>query len=367
MRVCFLVPDLNRAGAQSHTVSLAGGLVGAGHEVAIATFMPADSLADQVAAAGIERLHVPRSGVSDFGFVRRLTQAVASWRPHALVGVLEWGHVYAEAVRRRLPYHASTVAIVHMSGQAVFRDRLRLRLAGPALRRSDLAVFLSSRQRELFEAGYGPVGLRVEIVPNGVVIPPARPPRGPGLTRPLIAMVARMRPEKRHDIALRALSTLRDMGVDFEAELAGGGSGTPAAQALAEELSLRDRVIFRGDIDTVGELYSRADIGLLTSDMEAMPMALLECAASGIPVVSTDVGGCADVVEHGVTGLLAPPGDFAAIADALTDLCTHSDRRHEMGAAARDRAEREFSVDSMVARYDRLLTDLGALRSGTAG
>lgn len=87
-------------------------------------------------------------------------------------------------------------------------------------------------------------------------------------------------------------------------------------------------------------------------------MALLEAMAAGLPVVATGVGGSPEVVVDGVTGLLVPPGDAAALADALTRLAQDPDLRHEMGAAGKQRVEAQFSLSSTVAALNNLYEEL---------
>jgi len=106
---------------------------------------------------------------------------------------------------------------------------------------------------------------------------------------------------------------------------------------------------FRSDVDA---LLAQADVFVLTSLSEGIPMAILEAMKTGLPVVATRVGGVPATVEDGVTGLLVESGDERALTRALASLIEHPQSAVAMGAAGHARVQREFSVDAMVAAYE---------------
>jgi glycosyltransferase involved in cell wall biosynthesis/ribosomal protein S18 acetylase RimI-like enzyme len=142
-------------------------------------------------------------------------------------------------------------------------------------------------------------------------------------------------------------------------------------------LTARDRAVgvaagvrFLGERDDVVRLYRGMDLYVLASHREGFPRSAMEAAAMGVPIVATDIRGCRQVVEHGVTGLLVPPRDPGALADAIAALAIDRSRRERMGAAARRKALREFDqqhcIDTTLATYDRLLTRAGIPHRGGA-
>jgi glycosyltransferase involved in cell wall biosynthesis len=143
--------------------------------------------------------------------------------------------------------------------------------------------------------------------------------------------------------------------------LVGDGVCRKELAARHAELRLADCVEFAGaqNHDQVLDWWQRADIAVLTSDNEGMPVSLMEAAACGVPAVATAVGGIPELVETSVTGLLAPPGNPAAFADALETLLKDSSRRAAMGVAARQRAVERFSltrqVDALLALWSEVL------------
>jgi glycosyltransferase involved in cell wall biosynthesis len=119
---------------------------------------------------------------------------------------------------------------------------------------------------------------------------------------------------------------------------------TPAQRAAAE----RAGVVFLGQRDDVERLYAALDVFVLPSHREGFPRAAMEAAATGLPIVATDVRGCRQVVVDGVTGLLVPVRDPERLAAAIAELGSDPERRHQMGVAAARRAREEFDENRVV-------------------
>jgi glycosyltransferase involved in cell wall biosynthesis len=135
--------------------------------------------------------------------------------------------------------------------------------------------------------------------------------------------------------------------------MVGEGSLEEAAARHAKLSGVSDRVHFLGVRQDVAELLSASELFALAAHWEGSPIAVIEAMAAGLPVVATAVGGVAELVEHGATGLLAPAGDIAALADALACLTRDPQRRAEFSRRARERASR-YSVQQMVQSYAAL-------------
>jgi len=104
----------------------------------------------------------------------------------------------------------------------------------------------------------------------------------------------------------------------------------------------------------IEEYLQAADIGLFTSDSESFCLGILEGMFFGCPSVSTRVGGIPEVIDHGATGLLVPPGDALALAEAVEGLIGNPAHRAELGAAAREVARNRFSAEVIVPQYEAL-------------
>ncbi len=165
-----------------------------------------------------------------------------------------------------------------------------------------------------------------------------------------IVCVARHVAVKNLGLLLDACALLRNRGVPFRCTMIGDGPLHDELKAKRAALKLDDVVEMPGaaDQDEVLRAWQQADIGVLTSENEGMPVCLMEAAACGVPVVATRVGGVPELVAHGVTGMLTAPGNVIAFADALEILLGNAAFRAHLGAAARARAVERFSVSQQV-------------------
>lgn len=136
--------------------------------------------------------------------------------------------------------------------------------------------------------------------------------------RNVVGLAAQFRPEKGHDVLLRAVQLLAQQGVDVELRLAGDGSTWTRMQELAAELGLEKQVLFLGHVHDIPGFLSELDLFVLPSRaFEGLPVCLLEAMSMRIPVVATEVAGTPEIVRDGVTGRLVPPGDVEALAQAM--------------------------------------------------
>jgi glycosyltransferase involved in cell wall biosynthesis len=138
----------------------------------------------------------------------------------------------------------------------------------------------------------------------------------------------------------------------------GDGPLRARLQARAAALGLAGRVVFTGVRADVARLLAMLDVVVVPSHTEGMSNALLEAMAMGRAVIATAVDGNLDVVRDGVTGLLVPPRDPAALAAALLRLVDAPDRGREMGRAARTHIEEAFTLQAMVTRHEELYRGL---------
>ena len=140
------------------------------------------------------------------------------------------------------------------------------------------------------------------------------------------------------------LAALAHVDADYCLSLAGDGPDAAEVAAAVQANGLSDRVELLGAQRTVTELLARSDVFVLSSRSEGFPVSILEAMAAGIPVVATDVGGVAEAVVDGETGILVPAADARALAAALERLLADVELRHRLGAAGRARALRLFDT-----------------------
>jgi glycosyltransferase involved in cell wall biosynthesis len=175
----------------------------------------------------------------------------------------------------------------------------------------------------------------------------------------LLLAVGRLAEQKGIDVLIRALPAIRQRHPGAVVLVLGEGPERAALEALADELGLRDAVFLPGRVGDVAALYGAAEVVVHPVRWEGFGLALLEAMLAARPVVASAVSAAPEIVEDGRTGLLVPPDDPAALAEAVGGLLDDPARAAAFGAAAAERARAEFSVARMADRtlevYDRAL------------
>ncbi len=232
---------------------------------------------------------------------------------------------------------------------------------GPAIRHalehSDAVTTVSAYLRRETEQLLA-IDRPIEVIHNFFTVRPFRRVRaevrrelGVG-NEALVVHASNLRPLKRIDLLLEAMARVRPAD-SFRLLILAGGDFSPYASEV-RRLGLADRVIVRQNVGEIEDYLQAADLGLFTSEIESFCLSLLETMSLGIPSVATAVGGIPEVMEAGVTGLLAPFGDANGLARAVESLVRDPGRRSELGDAARRRARALFSADVIVPRYEEL-------------
>jgi glycosyltransferase involved in cell wall biosynthesis len=176
----------------------------------------------------------------------------------------------------------------------------------------------------------------------------------------IATIVANLIPYKGHLDLLEALGQIRDrLASRFKVLCVGRDEGAQGElEARCRQLGLDDTVIFLGVRNDVADLLGASDIALLTSHQEGFSNSIIEAMAAGLPLVVTDVGGNAEAVVDGETGLVVPARQPAALGDAILELATDDELRGRFGRAGQERARRLFSLEGCVDRYERLYRGL---------
>jgi glycosyltransferase involved in cell wall biosynthesis len=201
---------------------------------------------------------------------------------------------------------------------------------------------------------------------------------------PKVGMVAHMYPTrmrafretgvKGHEVFLDAVPLILQAVPDARMfvvgdELAGDGGYRRALQDRAADLGVTGNVRFTGHRSDIAGVLAGLDVVVSPSIEESASYAMVEALLMEKAVVASDVGGLPDTVRHGETGLLVPPANPLALAEAVTELLADPSRRHELGRRGRDRCLRQFDIDATVAGvqavYRQALHDLPRARSGT--
>jgi glycosyltransferase involved in cell wall biosynthesis len=247
----------------------------------------------------------------------------------------------------------------------------------PLVRRLDALLALAEEHKRYLCESEGLPLEKIRVIYNGVDTALYRPPvageraairAGIGLPAGalVIMSVASLKELKRLDLLLSAAAPfLRRADADARLVFVGQGPERAALESLAERLGVADRVVFCGIRDDVNVLLRAADIVALSSRTEAFPNVILEAMATGLPVVSTDVGSVGEMVEPGRSALVVPPGDEAAFRGAVEGLASSEPMRREFGKRGREIVEERFRIETMCEAREALFEEL--LASGSAG
>lgn len=198
---------------------------------------------------------------------------------------------------------------------------------------------------------------RLRYVPNGVDLARFHPaPHGAwvsdsGADGPVIGTVATLRPEKNIPRLIEAFARL---GMPARLVIAGGGPDLPALQALAERTPVGGRIQFTGPVADPAPLYRSFDLFALSSDTEQMPLSVLEAMATGLPVVSTNVGDVLDMLPEASAAFVVER-DVGALAAAFAELLRSPEQARNLGRLNRAKAERDFAQETMFQAHAALL------------
>jgi glycosyltransferase involved in cell wall biosynthesis len=207
---------------------------------------------------------------------------------------------------------------------------------------------------------YTPRRKPVSVIPYGVELERFTPEPRATRARITVGATSRLSPEKGMPHLLRAVATLRDRGVEVELLLAGEGPSRTQIESMIINLALSDRVELLGDVshDEIPAFLQRLDVFALPSTWEGFGVSAVEASAMELPVVASDVHGIPDVVVHNRTGILVPPANSDAIADALETLVGDASLRRALGGRGRAFVEANYRWSDNAALMERLYDEL---------
>ncbi|HXG61673.1 MAG TPA: glycosyltransferase family 4 protein [Planctomycetota bacterium] len=357
-----------------HRKELIQSAIRAGYDVHVALPPGGDEKALQALGAEIHRVNLSRKGMEPFREAVSLARLAPFYRKikprlvhHLTLKPVLYGTLAAAAARVPAVLNAVTgLGYLFDRHGALFRTAREgvLRMLRPAFRRRNVFfLFQNEEDRSEFERRGLATPERTRVIPgSGVDIERFQPKHAPAEGMPIVVLPARLLRPKGVIEFVQAARKLHQTGVRARFLLAGRPDpGNPASISEAEIRDwMREGVVeWTGWVTDMPGLLARSHVVCLPSYREGLAMTILEAMAAGKPVVTTDVPGCRDAVTHGREGLLVPPRDPAALAEALRTLIRDPGLRERMGAAGRARAVREFSAERVceetLALYERIL------------
>jgi glycosyltransferase involved in cell wall biosynthesis len=361
-RILLVVGRLGAGGAELQLIALAVGLARQGHEVTVACLTEASVDLQHARDAGV-RFRMLGAGRRTRPLVLGPLIAMAR-RAHVVqcnsFDASLWGRIAAAVARRPV------VVTEHTPGREWDRASSgagRGRWIARHNRVLDPVTYTTiavARWQRGLLTSEGVAADKIVHVPNGVLVSELRAAAHSGVTRDdlglppqahVLVHVARFQPQKNQAATLQAVRSLRETVGDVRAVFAGDGPERPAVERLARELGVEDAVLFLGRRPDVPALLALADVMVLPSLAEAMPMTIIESMAVGTPVVATDVGDVGDVISQTGGGLCVAAGDQEAFTAACLRVLTDDTLRRSLAERALAASD-EYDSDLMARRYE---------------
>jgi glycosyltransferase involved in cell wall biosynthesis len=356
----------------SHRLPMARAALAAGFDVHVATHMTTH--ADAIGREGFTVHHIPfaRGSIAPgatWMAVRALRRVHRDVAPAIVHRVALQAIVIDALAAWRSP--AATVNAITGFGHSFIATTAKARalrglicavLRHAARRAGDVMLVQNPDDAKLLTS----IGIpreRIETIPGSGVdvvgFQPLPEPADPG-----IGFAGRLIADKGIGTLIAAYRLLRARGTDLTLVIAGAPDPKNPGSVSEDELAAwrsEPGIVLLGQISDIAALWTRVQIAVLPSRGEGLPLSLLEAAACARPLIASDVPGCREIAIPGDTGILVPPDDAEALADAISDLLNSRERRVRMGRAARRYVELRFSADAIgratAALYRRILGD----------
>lgn len=372
-KVLYVAVGLGIGGTEGQIRDLVTNLDGSRFDCLVCALKGDGQIAKELAARGIKIQLLNGKGIWDIRLAWRLVRLTRQFRPDIIHAFLPPANVVAGCVGTlcRVPHLVLSCRDMGIGRRWYVRyvERLVSRWASAVTCCSD-AVRDSVRSR------FGGVPDKYVTIYNGVNVGRFElPARGgsiqaTGENKTIIGAVCRLEePTKGLAVLIEAMAVLKKASNDRSCCLwiVGDGPAKSALQNQCRRLGLLDDVVFAGEHSDVRQLLRTFTMLVQPSFTEGFGIAIAEAMAAGLPVVASAVGGIPEVVVHGQTGWLVPPGDPTALAQAIAQCAAHPQQSRELGRRGRERVKQCFTIQSAVRRhedlYERLMTTHGRIIS----
>jgi glycosyltransferase involved in cell wall biosynthesis len=371
-RVLFVNDSLHMGGIETMIRDFAIGISPQRFESCVAVFRGGGGLFDELSGKGTPVADLRKRDGLDPGLVWRLRRHIVAQRIDVVHSHNFAAWLYTVLATRGLP-RVRLVHSEHSRVEPMWRRRATERwLAG----RTHAVIGVSADVTRSLVADVGVDAKRAGLIANGIDLSRFRPDAaqrvafraGHGIPADalLFGIVARLVPVKDHASLVTAFGRVHAKESRARMVFAGDGPCRPELERQVVAAGLAAAVTFLGEVRQPQDVLRALDVYVLSSTSEGMNLTLLEAMATALPIVATAVGGNAEVVLDGRTGLLVPPSNPAALAEAMLRLAQDERCRADFGAQSRQRAEESYSQAATLRAYERLY--LGGLPSqcGTA-
>jgi len=367
VRVMLLTVGLGVGGTERQILELAAHFEKSRFDILVCALKGNGLVAEQIRARGLRVVTLEGKGIFDIRMAWRLSKLLMEFRPHILHAFLSPANLAACLVGGvlRVP-----VRLVSYRDVEVWKRWYHVAFDRVLVRWAHMVTCCSEAVRQFVLSRFSADPDKCVTIHNG--IPTGQFRLAEGIPReyfglnPLsmaIGTICRLEePKKGLGVLLQALAILlkHHRHVPWQLLIVGDGPSRNSLSAQCAQLGIEDHVVFAGERQDVPQILSNLDIFVLPSRYEGFGIAIIEAMAAGLPVIASAVGGIPEVVVHGQTGWLVPPGDPAALAQAIAQCAASPEQRSECGRRGYERVKRSFTIESAARRheelYERLLT-----------
>ena len=350
MKIMQVIPYFCFGGAETMCENLTYALTKMGHAVTVVSLYNEQTpIARRMEANGIRILYLDKKLGLDLSMVPKLIRIMKREKPdviHTHLDVIKYAVLAAKLSGIRRCVHT-----VHNVAHEEAEGRLQKIINTVYFRLGwSVPVALSPEVRRTIVAFYGLKEEGIPMIFNGVDLGNCCPKEHYSLAKPARLMhIGRFNEQKNHKGLLEAFAKIIKVYPDCCLQLIGDGNLQSETEAYAKTLGIGEKVAFLGNQTNVYPFLQEADIFLMPSKFEGMPMTIIEAMGTGLPIVASAVGGVPDMLEDGRSGMLVPC-DPEAVAHAVLKLLQQDDLRKTVGIHARAESEK-FGAEHMARCY----------------
>lgn len=350
MKTLQVIPYFGLGGAEIMCENLTEALIEASNAVVVVSLYSTKTpITERLEKNGIKIIYLDKHAGLDFSIARKLGKVIKEEKPaviHTHLASLKYAYSAVKKLKIKIPI----VHTVHSIAQkeAPLRDRIFNRFwykSGKVV-----PVALSKEIQKTVLQVYGLAEQDVPIVFNGLNLAKCIKKQSYSADEKIkILHIGRFTAEKNHTCIIEAMKLLSDSGVNASLKLIGEGPLKCEMQQKVSEYGLETCIEFMGSQSNVYPFLSDADIFILPSIYEGIPLSLVEAIGTGLPIVASDVGGIPDMIENEVNGLIITP-NAESLANAIKRLAENEELREQLGKNALSQSER-FSAKNMAKKY----------------
>ena len=349
-KVLLCIPTLGTGGGEKFVMDLANGLNKEKYRVRVLVLHPSSgSVFERFAKEnGIDVVHLDKRLGFDWTMLFKVRKVVREFSPHVIHSNLEAIHylLLSYSAKQCKLHTVHNMADKEAYGLGRYLRTMAFHLLGVT------PVGISHIVRKSITDVYRIPEKNIPVVYNGMVCKRYDLPKIPADTIRLIT-VASMHKIKNHAFLIDCFGELCKEYQNLHLTLVGDGVLRPEIEEQIRALGLDDKVTLAGIVSDVENYLANADIYVAASIYEGLPISILEAMASGLPIVSTSVGGVPDIVEPGTNGLLVELGDKEKFIAAVKTLIENRQLRESYGGAAK-RTAKEYDLSHMIAGYESI-------------